>query len=119
VTRPLVATLTGGSWTPSRLRLPANAGYTQLAGVSCAGANACTAVGYYTDIELGYWVAGRPPVQAWDVAGIHGQYKLSSAGGSRWCRESAWGGDGSPPGVRPTPSRRSWPGVRAQVPASR
>ena len=61
-TVPLVETWNGTSWTPHAAVDLAGSPDTQLVGVSCTAASACTAAGSYTD-ALGYLA---PLVETWD-----------------------------------------------------
>jgi hypothetical protein len=61
-TVPLVETWNGTGWTPHAAVAPAGSPDTQLAGVSCTSASACTAAGSSTG-ALGYLT---PLVETWD-----------------------------------------------------
>jgi hypothetical protein len=75
---PFVDTLSGGTWTPTALPLPADAADGQLAnlfGISCQAPGNCVAVGSYTGrggqarylaetLSGGIWTAATPPLPA-------------------------------------------------------
>jgi hypothetical protein len=58
----------GGSWTVQATPNPRGAGYSQLNGVSCTSATACTAVGYYyNDSSIFFPLAERWSGKSWTI----------------------------------------------------
>ena len=134
-----VDTLSGGTWTPTAVPLPANAAaggqLSGLWGISCQASGKCVAVGYYTNgsghaqylaetLSGSTWSAASPPQPAGAAATQKSDAQSSAleavaceAAGSCVAQGSYVAGTGTVDGAIDTLSGGTWTAAKAPLPS--
>jgi len=131
---PFVDTLSGGTWTPATVPLPADAAADGLSGISCGAPGNCVAVGYDTSrsgqsrylaeaLSGGTWTAAMPPLPA-DAAATQEPSTNPPVLAAVACQAAgscvalgSYVGDSGVEGAIDTLSGGTWTAARAPVPA--